>query len=102
TMIPERNGERSVQFADTIRPHVLVSVHDDVAVGARPQSVAAIQKPLAELAIVVNLAVEDQNDRASLVEQRLVAGLEVDDAEAPVCKGHVRQLVLDVAVSTAV
>src|SRR5204862_1902268 len=53
-LIPERNGEHSVQLADKIRPQVLVQVNDDFAVGARPQSVAAIQEPPAELAIVVN------------------------------------------------
>ena len=36
----------------------------------------------AQLAVVVDLAVEDDHDRAVLVEDRLVAGREVDDAQA--------------------
>ena len=42
----------------------------------------ARSQALAQLAVVVDLAVEDDRDRAVLVEDRLVAGGEVDDAQA--------------------
>ena len=37
---------------------------------------------LAQLLEVVDLAVEDDDDRSILVEDRLVAGHEIDDAQA--------------------
>ena len=44
--------------------------------------VARALQALAQLAVVVDLAVEDDRDRAVLVEDRLVAGGEVDHAQA--------------------
>src|SRR2546427_12034345 len=40
----------------------------------------------AEHAVVVDLAVEDGPDRPVLVAHRLVAGMQVDDGEAPVAE----------------
>ena len=42
--------------------------------------------------VVVDLAVEDDRDRAVLVEDRLVAGREVDDAQALDAEGDVAAL----------
>ena len=58
---------------------VEVDEHLGVAVGA--EAVALRLELGAELAVVVELAVLDDDDAAVLVRDRLVAGLEVDDRE---------------------
>ena len=52
-----------------------------VRVGTEP--VSALVKPLSEVVVVVDLAVEDDCDGFVLVEDRLVAACDVDDAEPP-------------------
>ena len=47
---------------------------------------AARREVAADVAEVVELAVEDGDDVPGLVRHRLVAGLEVDDAQAPVAE----------------
>ena len=44
----------------------------------------------AQLAVVVNFAVEDDPDRARLVVHRLPAARQIDDAEAPHAEGEPR------------
>ena len=48
--------------------------------------VPALAELSPELVEVVQLAVEDRDDVAGLVRHRLVAGLEVDDLEAPMAE----------------
>src|SRR5688572_9880579 len=52
-----------------------------VAVGL--EDVAGAFEVAAQLPVVVDLAVEDDPDRAVLVRDRLLAAFEIDDAEAP-------------------
>jgi hypothetical protein len=46
--------------------------------------VALLLEPGAELEVVVDLAVDDRGDLAGLVEDRLMAMVEIDDGQAPV------------------
>ena len=64
------------------RALLLVEVGDHLGVALRGEAVARALQALAQLAVVVDLAVEDDRDRAVLVEDRLVAGREVDHAQA--------------------
>jgi hypothetical protein len=52
---------------------------DDLGVAARAEHVTQRDELRNQLAIVVDLAVEDDDHRAVLVEKRLLAGLQVDD-----------------------
>ena len=79
--VPEREGEHAAQPLDAARPELLVEVHDDLGVGRRREAVAARHELAPQLAVVVDLAVEDDPDRAVLVGDRLLAGLEVDDGQ---------------------
>ena len=81
-VVPEREGEHATQIVDTPRPVFLVQVHDRLGVARRPEPVTAGLEVGPQLGEVVDLAVEDQPHRAVLVGDRLVAGGEVDDAEA--------------------
>ena len=60
---------------------LLVEVDDDLGVAVGRQAVAGPQQLAAQLGVVVDLAVEDDDDRAVLVVDRLVAGVEVDDPQ---------------------
>jgi hypothetical protein len=51
---------------------------------------------------IVDLAVEDDADRAVLVEQRLVAGREIDDRKPPVAEAQPRRIMKAGAVGAAV
>ena len=54
---------------------------DHLGVAARAQLVAPLEQLLAQLAEVVDLAVEDDGDGAVLVGDRRVAGDQIDDCE---------------------
>src|SRR4051794_32116330 len=57
-------------------------MNDGFRVARRPQRVTALQKHLSQLAIVVDLAVEHDPDRAILVADWLMTAVDIDDAEA--------------------
>ena len=57
-------------------------MNDHLGVGVRGEHVPALEQLAGQLAIVVDLAVEDDLHGAVFVADRLVAGLQVDDAEA--------------------
>ena len=80
--VPEREGEHAVQVLHAVDPVLLVEVHDHLRVALGREAVAGPLEPVAQLAVVVDLAVEDDHDRAVLVGDRLVAGREVDHAQA--------------------
>src|SRR4029079_1611361 len=60
-------------------PVLLIEVHDHLGVALGRKPVSLRLEELAQLAVVVDLTVEGDDDRAVLVVDRLVAGLEVDD-----------------------
>jgi hypothetical protein len=80
--VPEREREHPVQPLDAVDAVLLVEVRDDLGVAVCRQRVPARDELLAQLAVVVDLAVQDDRDGAVLVEDRLVAGGEVDHAQA--------------------
>ena len=60
---------------------LLVEVRDHLGVALGREAVAARAQLVAQLAEVVDLAVEHDDDRAVLVGDRLIAGDEVDDSQ---------------------
>jgi hypothetical protein len=95
---PARTG-RPPEVGDRVRPHaveagravvapLLVGVDDDLGVGLRGEGVAQLLELGAQLAVVVDLAVEDEPDRLVLVGDRLVAAGPVDDGEPAVPETH--------------
>src|SRR3954470_21716832 len=56
---------------------------DDLGVAGRLELVAARDEALAQLAIIVDLAVENDGVAAGLVGDGLLAAAEIDDREAP-------------------
>ena len=79
--VPDREREHAAQMVDAPRAVVLVEVDDRFGVAVGAERVAGAHELLVQLLVVVNLAVEHDADRAVLVEDRLLAAFEVDDAE---------------------
>jgi hypothetical protein len=80
--VPQREGEHAVQVAHAVGAVLLVEVDDDLGVTLRGQRVAARGEVVAQLAVVVDLAVHHDDHRAVLVVDRLVSRAEVDDPQA--------------------
>ena len=80
--VPEGDPEHAAQMAHELRPVLLVEVHDRLRIAVRAEAMPPRLEPRAQLAEVVDLAVEDGADRAVLVRDRLMAALDVDDREA--------------------
>jgi hypothetical protein len=85
--VPQREREHPVEGRDSLVPALLVEVQDDLAVAPASEAMAALEL-LAQLTEVVDLAVEDEPERAVLVRHRLPRGFaQVDDREAAVAEG---------------
>ena len=80
--VPDREAEHAAQPGDRVRAPLLVGVNDDFGVGRRVERWPAASSSRAQLAEVVDLAVEHDPDRAVLVVNRLMAGRQIDDAQA--------------------
>ena len=68
---------------------LFVGMDDGFGVTARAVPVTAALQIAADIGVVVDLAVEDDPDRPVFVRRRLLAGAQIDDAEAAVGKGGV-------------
>ena len=73
--VPDRKGEHPAQFMDAVRPLFLVEMHDDLGVAPSREAVTPIDEPLHQIAVVINLAVEDEVVAALLIADRLAAAL---------------------------
>src|SRR6266516_231637 len=62
---------------------LLVEMENGFGVALGRERVSAGQEPAAELPVVVDLPVEDDDLRAILVEDRLAPARQIDDAEPP-------------------
>jgi len=82
--IPDDVGEHPAQIPDELGSVLLVSVQQHFAVRVGPELVSFFQKSLPEFTVVVDLPVEDQDERPVFVEQRLIAADQVDDGKTPV------------------
>src|SRR6476620_3037822 len=80
--VPDGKGEHSTQVLDTLRPILLIQVDDAFGVAVGTIAMTAHFKILAQVLMVVDFAVEDDPDAAKFITERLVASLNIDDAEA--------------------
>ena len=79
--IPDREREVAVQTLEEGRPPLLVRVGDHLRIRLRREAVAERLELLAQLDVVVDLAVLHHPEAPALVGDRLVATVEVDDRE---------------------
>ena len=89
--VPDGQGEHAVEMLEEVRPLVLVEVDDHFGVAVRAEAMAGAFQPPAQLAEVVDFAVEDDPDRAVFVRQRLLPAGQVDDRQPAMAQGHAGQ-----------
>src|SRR5262249_20318531 len=87
--IIERKGKHSVKTRETLRAQILIEMEDHLAVRFRPKPVPSGEQLFAEWLIVVDLTVADQDERAILILERLMASSHIDDAEPSMAKADV-------------
>ena len=79
--VPDRDREHPAQPLPEARAPLLVAVREHFGVAAGAKDVPGTPEVVPQLAVVVDLAVLDDDDRAVLVRDRLVAARQVDDRE---------------------
>ena len=80
--VPDGRGEHTAQLLGEVLAFFLVEVQDHLGVAFCLENVAAGQQALAQLFVVVDLAVEDYPQRAVFVSDGLVARGKVYDGQA--------------------
>src|SRR5262245_16096275 len=99
--VPQPEREHAVEMPDAVLAEILPRMDDHFGVGPGLEAMPALDQRLTQLDMVVDLAVENRPDRAVLVGERLVAGLQIDDAEPPVPQSHRPAHVIAVVVGAA-
>src|SRR5262249_4647806 len=97
------DGEHAIELVQEIEAAVFVQMNDDFGVamvGGKPVSGAL--ELLAQLDVVVDLAVEDDRNGAVFVEDRLLTGGHVDDRQTAHPQRYVRRLPVAGGVRPAV
>src|SRR5215216_5473075 len=79
--VPQSEGEHAVQFADHSVAVLFVQVRQDLGVGSAAKCMSTFFELRTQLAIVVDLAVEDYGDAPVFVEDRLFTCDEIDYRE---------------------
>ena len=82
TKIPQGECEHAAEPLHTVVALVFVEVNYHLGIGMRREAMAGVQQSASKLAIVVNLSIQDDHDRAVLVEDGLIARLQIDDRQA--------------------
>src|SRR5262249_27899474 len=100
--IEDREGEHPVQAVEARRAPLLVRVDDHLGVRAGAEVVAAVLELVAELDVVVDLAVRDHRERLILGEDGLAAALEIDDRQAAHPRGEPALVEVPFAVRASV
>ena len=99
--VPDGKGKVAVERLDAVGAPLLVEMDDDLGVGRRLEHVAAGDQLGTQLDVVEDLAVKGDPDGAVLVAHRLLAAVEIDDAEARVGEADVAVDESAIAVRTA-
>ena len=100
--VPDRDREHPAQPLGEAGAVLLVEMDERLGVGVGAERVPGARELVAQLGVVVDLAVLDDDDAAVLVRDRLVAAGEVDDREAPRAERDLAVDVLAGAVGAAV
>jgi hypothetical protein len=101
--VPDREREHAIQRLGAPLPELLVKMDQDLGVAARLEAVPLRLERAAQLLVVVDLAVEDDLDRAVLVPHRLGAQRrQVDDRQPTVAERALLVFVKTLSVRPAV
>ena len=100
--VPDCVGEHTAQPIDAGGALLLIEVQHCLRIARRAERVSAGDEAVAELPVIVDLAVENDRLGAVLIEDRLVATAQIDDAETPHTQPHGAAHVQPFVVGTAV
>ena len=81
--VPQGKGEHAPQSVQAGLAPGLPGMHDHFGIAARPEAIAQNLEFGHQLAVVVDLTVEDNAHGTVFIEQGLLAGGQVDDGKAP-------------------
>src|SRR6185295_2665407 len=79
--VPEREGEHAPKLGKAVHAVSLVGPQQYLRIGSGVKAGPAPLELGPQLAVVVDLAIEDERQRVVVAEHRLIAGGEVDDGE---------------------
>src|SRR5579862_8786183 len=99
--VPDREREHTVQPSHHIDAVLLVEMDEHLGVAARGKAVAGELQLATQGVMVVNLAVEDDGNRAVLVGNRLVTPGNVDDAQTPHAQRYAWRNKIAIRIGTA-
>ena len=86
--LPDREREHAVEALDAARAPFGVSLEDDLGVALREEAVTLGRELAAQLAIIVDAAVEHDGEAKLRIDHRLLrCGSKIDDAQAPMAEG---------------
>ena len=84
--VPQGEGEHPLQTGDAIRPLLFVKMQNHLGIGSRGEDVPLCLQLLAQVKIVVDLAVDHQHDPAVFGIEGLIPRLQIDDRKAAVAQ----------------
>src|ERR1700687_3833605 len=87
-LVPDCESKHAAQVLRAIGPVTIVSVNDCFSIAIGVENVAELFQPFAQLAVVVNLAVENNPGSAVLIMDWLLSALQIDNREPPHAQGH--------------
>src|SRR4029079_6661839 len=88
--IPERERKHPAKALHAVFAPGLPRVDDDLGIRPGPELMTERDQLRHQLAIVIHLAVVDDDDRAILVPERLLPRREVDDRQPALTEAHAR------------
>ncbi len=100
--VPETEREHAAQVLDQALAVAFVERNDQFAVAVGLERVAALLEILAQLPVVVDLAVADHPDRPVGIQQRLPPAFEVDDRQPAMAENCAVLAELPLAIGPAV
>ena len=91
--IPDGERKHAAKVPHAILAPLHVGVDDGFGIGSGAETVAQRDQLLAQWLVIVDFAIEDDLHVARLVAQRLVAGSDIDNRQAPVQQAHLPRTV---------
>src|SRR6185295_6554201 len=86
--IPDQEGKLTPQPVQALGAEILIEVKCDFAVGLGPEAMAGALELLADRLVSVELAVAHDHGLSVFADDRLIAGSEIDDAQACMTEAH--------------
>jgi hypothetical protein len=84
--VPEGKGEHSLEIVYEVWASVGVQMQDDFGIGASTETIAPLFELFSDLGKSVDFAVEGDDKRVIIICERLLAGLQIDDAQPSVAE----------------